>query len=130
MSDITYDIGEMLDSLKMTTAAIRWKQLLNDPELGNFTAQQLLREVLTPQYVEAMNNQYTTNLKFSRLMEKNARIENLKTGNGRKYNDETVQQILTFNFMPVLPVFFSHSIHILRATGVSGRSFLQPYMNP
>ena len=99
MSDITYDIGEMLDSLKMTTAAIRWKQLLNDPELGNFTAQQLLREVLTPQYVEAMNNQYTTNLKFSRLMEKNARIENLKTGNGRKYNDETVQQILTFNFI-------------------------------
>ena len=99
MSDITYDIGEMLDSLKMTTAAIRWKQLLNDPELGNFTAQQLLREVLTPQYVEAMNNQYTTNLKFSRLMEKNARIGNLKTGNGRKYNDETVQQILTFNFI-------------------------------
>ena len=27
-------------------------------------------------------------------------------------------------------LFFSHSIHILRATGVSGRSFLQPYMNP
>ena len=99
MSDITYDIGEMLDGLKMTTAAIRWKQLLNDPELGNFTAQQLLREVLTPQYVEAMNKQYTTNLKFSRLMEKSARIEKLKTGNGRKYNDETVQQILTFNFI-------------------------------
>ncbi len=99
MSDITYDIGEMLDGLKMTTAAVRWKQLLNDPELGNFTAQQLLREVLTPQYVEAMNKQYTTNLKFSRLMEKSARIEKLKTGNGRKYNDETVQQILTFNFI-------------------------------
>ena len=85
MSDITYNIGEMLDGLKMTTAAIRWKQLLNDPELGNFTAQQLLREVITPQYVEAMNKQYATNLKFSRLMEKSARIENLKTGNGRKY---------------------------------------------
>ena len=99
MSEITYDIGEMLDGLKMTTAAIRWKQLLNDPELGNFTAQQLLREVITPQYVEAMNKQYETNLKFSRLMEKSARIENLKTGNGRKYNDETVQQILTFNFI-------------------------------
>jgi len=99
VSDITYDIGEMLDGLKMTTAAVRWKQLLNDPELGNFTAQQLLREVLTPQYVEAMNKQYATNLKFSRLMEKSARIKNLKTGNGRKYNDETVQQILTFNFI-------------------------------
>ena len=85
MSEITYDIGEMLDSLGMTTAAIRWKQILDDPELGNFTAQQLIREIITPQYVEAMNKQYATNLKFSRLMEKNARIENLKTGNGRKY---------------------------------------------
>lgn len=99
MSGITYDISEMLDGLKLTTAAIRWKQLLNSPELGNFTAQQLLREVLTPQYVEAMNQRYATNLKFSRLMEKGARIEKLKTGNGRKYNDETVQQILTFNFI-------------------------------
>ena len=32
MSEITYDIGEMLDSLGMTTAAIRWKQILDDPE--------------------------------------------------------------------------------------------------
>ena len=99
MSEMTYDIGEMLDSLDMTTAAIQWKKILNDPEFGNYTAQQLLREVITPQYLEVMNKRYETNLKFSRLMEKNARIENLKTGNGRKYNDETVQQILTFHFI-------------------------------
>lgn len=99
MSEITYDIGDMLDSLGMTTSAIRWKHLQDAPELSSFTAQQLLREVITPQYVEAMNRRYETNLKFSRLMEKNARIENLKTGNGRKYNDETVQQILTFRFI-------------------------------
>ena len=97
MSEITYDIAEMLDGLGMTTAAIRWKQLQDSPELGNYTAQQLFREVLTPQYLEAMNKQYATNLKFSRLMEKSALVENLKTGNGRKYNDETVQQILTFH---------------------------------
>ena len=99
MKEMTCDIGEMLDSLGLTTAAIRWKQILDDPELGNFTAQQLFREVITPQYLEAMNKRYETNLKFSRLMEKNARIENLKTGNGRKYNDETVRQILTFHFI-------------------------------
>ena len=98
MSEITYDIGEMLDGLGLTTAAIRWNQILNNPELGNFTAQQLFREVLTPQYIEFKNNQYETNLKFSRLIDKSARIENLKTGNGRKYNDEVVQQILTFRF--------------------------------
>ncbi len=71
----------VVDGLGMTTAAIRWKQILDAPELGNFTAQQLLREVLTPQYIEAMNKRYETNLKFSRLMEKSAQIENLKTGN-------------------------------------------------
>ena len=99
MKEMTCDIGEMLDSLGLTTAAIRWKQILDDPELGNFTAQQLFREVITPQYLEAMNKRYETNLKFSRLMEKNARIENLKTGNGRKYNDETVRQILRQNII-------------------------------
>lgn len=56
MSENTYDIGEMLDGLGMTTAAIRWKQLLNQPEFGNFTAQQLFRKVITPQYIEAMDN--------------------------------------------------------------------------
>jgi DNA replication protein DnaC len=96
---MTYDIGKMLDTLGLTTSAIRWKQILDDPDLGNFTAQQLFREVITPQYLEAVNNRYETNLKFSKLMEKSARIEHLKSGNGRKYNDETVQQILTFHFI-------------------------------
>ena len=99
MSEMTYDIGKMLDTLGLTTSAIRWKQILDDPDLGNFTAQQLFREVITPQYLEAVNNRYETNLKFSKLMEKSARIEHLKSGNGRKYNDETVQQILTFHFI-------------------------------
>ena len=98
MNEITYDIGEMLDGLGLTTAAIRWNEILDNPTLGDFTAQQLFREVLTPQYVEAMNKRYETNLKFSKLINKSARIENLKTGNGRKYNDEVVQQILTFRF--------------------------------
>ena len=99
MSEITYDIGEMLDGLGMTTAAIRWKQILDNPELGNFSAQQLFREILTPQYIEAMNKRYDTNLKFSKLIEKSARVENLRSGNGRKYNDETVQQVLTYHFI-------------------------------
>ena len=98
MSEFTYDIGEMLDSLGLTTASIRWNEILNDPAFGNYTAQQLFREVITPQYVEAMNRRYATNLKFSRLINKSAKIENLNTGIGRKYNDEVIQQILTFRF--------------------------------
>ena len=100
MSEITYDIGVMLDGLGLTTSAIRWKGILESPELGNYSAQQLLREVLTPQYIEAMDRRYETNLKLSKLIDRQARVENLKTGNGRKYNDDIVQQILTFRFIP------------------------------
>ena len=90
MSEITYDIGEMLDSLGFTTSAIQWRKVLDNPEFGNFTAKQLFREIITPQYIEAMNKRYETNHKFSRLMEKSARIENLKTANGRKYTKSMV----------------------------------------
>ena len=90
----------MLDDLGLTTSAIRWREILDGPELGNFSSQQLLREILTSQYIEAMDRRYETNLKLSKLIDKQAKVENLKTGNGRKYNDDIVQQILTFRFVP------------------------------
>ena len=94
------DVVTMLDDLGLTVAAIRLKELLKSPELGNYSGQQLLREVITPQHVESINNRYITNRKLSKLIDKDARTENLKTGNGRKYNDEVVQQVLTFQFVP------------------------------
>ena len=90
----------MLDELGLTTAAICWKQLIKSPEYGNYTPKQILLEILTPQYIQAMNDRYMTNLKFSKLIDKSAKIEDLKTGNGRRYNDETVKQILDFSFVP------------------------------
>ena len=89
----------MLDDLGLTTAALRCKELLESPEFGDFSPVQLLREILTPQYIESMDNRYVTNRKFSRLINKTAKIDNLKTGNGRKYNDDKVQQVLTFRFI-------------------------------
>ena len=99
MSDIAKDIEKMLEGLGLTESTIRWKKLLDSPELGDLSPQQLLREVLTPQYVETMNRKYETNLKFSKLIDRYAAIENLKTGNGRKYNDDIVKQILTLRFI-------------------------------
>ena len=93
------DIVKMLDDLGLTTAALRCKELLDSPEFGDFSPVQLLREILTPQYIESMDNRYVTNRKFSRLINKTAKIDNLKTGNGRKYNDDKVQQVLTFRFI-------------------------------
>jgi DNA replication protein DnaC len=92
------DIIEMLDTLKLPTASQRFQELLKSPDLGNYDQVQFLRELLTPQYIEALNNRFAANLRTSGLINKSAQIENLKTGNGRMYNDTTVQQILTFDF--------------------------------
>lgn len=96
MNNTNSDIYEMLDSLSLPVAAQRFAELTQSPEMGNYTPLQLLREVLEPQYTEVLNNRFQTNLRLSSLINKGAQIENLKTGNGRVYNDATVQQVSRF----------------------------------
>ena len=60
----------MLDELGLTTSALRYKELLDSPEIGDYSASQLLREILTPQFIETMDKRYTTNLRFSKLINK------------------------------------------------------------
>ena len=52
------DIYEMLDTLALPVAAQRFAQLSESPELGSYTALQLLREVLEPQYIETLNKPF------------------------------------------------------------------------
>ena len=98
MNNTNSDIYEMLDTLSLPVAAQRFSELTQSPELGNYTALQFIREVLEPQYIETLNRRYETNLRLSSLINKGALTENLKTGNGRVYNDATVQQVLEFHF--------------------------------
>lgn len=96
--DKSADIGLMLDELKLPLAAERWDEIRNSPELSDYTPQQLLREILEPQYIETMNNRYIANLRLSRLIDKDACVENLVTSSKRRYNDAVVQQLQTFRF--------------------------------
>ena len=111
MKNKTTDIYEMLDTLSLPVAAQRFAELSKSPEFGSYTALQFIREVLEPQYIETLNNRFETNLRLSSLINKGALAlrlsslinkgavtENLKTGNGRIYNDATVEQILKFHF--------------------------------
>lgn len=98
MNNTNSDIYEMLDTLSLPVAAQRFSELTQSPELGNYTAFQFIREVLEPQYAETLNRRFETNLRLSSLINKGALTENLKTGNGRVYNDATVQQVLEFHF--------------------------------
>lgn len=88
----------MLDVLKLPVAMGTFQSLQKSPDLGHYSPVQFLRELLTPQYIEALNKRFKTNLDFSSLLDKSAQAENLKTGNGRIYNDTTVEQVLTFSF--------------------------------
>ena len=88
----------MLDTLSLPVAAQRFAELSKSPEFGSYTTLQFIREVLEPQYIETLNNRFETNLRLSSLINKGALAENLKTGNGRIYNDATVEQILKFHF--------------------------------
>lgn len=88
----------MLDELNLPVAAERLTEILNSPELSNYSPQQLLMEVIEPQYMDTMDRRYMTNLRLSRLINKNAQVENLVTSSARRYNEEVVQQLRSFQF--------------------------------
>ena len=93
------DIHEMLDVLDLPLVAQRLNEIMNSPEISDYSPEQLVREVLKAQYLETQNRRFETNLRLSSVLNKDAGIENLKTGNGRIYNDSTVKQVLSFSFV-------------------------------
>ena len=92
------DIIEMLEFLNLPIASGRFSELLRSPDLTNYNAVQFLREVLEEQYLDKVATKFETNLRLSSLINKGALMENLKTGNGRIYNDAVVDQIRSFTF--------------------------------
>ena len=89
MKNPNTDIYEMLDTFYLPVAAQRFMELSKSPELCNYTAMQFIREILELQYTETLNKRFETNLRLSSLINTGAQVENLKTGNGRIYNDAT-----------------------------------------
>ena len=91
-------IIEMLEFLNLPIASGHFSELMRSPDLTNYNAVQLLREVLEEQYLDKAATKFETNLRLSSLINKGALIENLKTGNGRIYNDAVVEQLQSFAF--------------------------------
>ena len=77
MKSDNQDILDMLDVLKLPVAVKTFRSLQKSPELGHYSAMQLIRELLTPQYLETLNKRFETNLRFSGVIDKGALIENL-----------------------------------------------------
>ena len=115
------DICEMLDVLELPLCIQKYNELLNAPALGNYSPSQFLRELLETQYIEVLNNRFKTNLRLSALINKGAKAGNLKTGNGRLYNDATVEQILSFRL---------RSLRILRRSAVPPQTGKKGFVRP
>ena len=75
----------MLDELNLPVAAERLMEILNSPELSDYSPQQLLMKVIEPQYMDTMDRRYMTNLRLSRLINKNAQVADLVTSSARRY---------------------------------------------
>ena len=52
------DICEMLDVLGLPLCTQKYNELLNAPELGSYSPDQFLRELLETQYIEILNNRF------------------------------------------------------------------------
>ena len=93
------DIDEMLDALNLPLVSQRLNEIVNSPQISNYSPVQLVREILQPQYLETSNRRFETNIRLSSVLNRDARVGNLRTGNGRVYNDNTVDQVLSFSFV-------------------------------
>lgn len=93
------DVLNVLYTLELPAAAKRFHELFRSPELANYSQVQFFREVMEPQYIETCNNRFETNIRLSSLIKRGALAENLKTGNGRIYDDSTVRQVFSFSFV-------------------------------
>ena len=80
MKESDQDILNMMDILDLPLVIDKNKELIVDPDLGNYSFPQLIRELLTPQYHYKVNSRYETNLRLSKLINKGASIEKLKSG--------------------------------------------------
>lgn len=99
MARNSQDIEEMLDELGMTQMSLRLDELVRSPEGVGLTPLQMLREVVSTQYLQHKNEQFKRNLRLSKLIRQDAELENLRTGPERIYNENLIGQLKTLEFI-------------------------------
>ena len=93
------DILDILDYLKLDEARKRLIELYKSPEFSSYNSLQLLREILSVQYISDKNSSFEKSVKLSKVRNISASLENIKTGNGRKYDENVIEQISSFDFV-------------------------------
>ena len=76
------DILDILDYLGLDEARKRLIELYKSPEFSSYNSLQLLREILSVQYISDKNSSFEKSVKLSKVRNISASLENIKTGNG------------------------------------------------
>lgn len=99
MAKQTQDIEEMLDYLKLHTMSKHLEERIRAREYASYDPVQFVREIVSEEYTEQLNRNIENNLRRAKLRGCDAQIENLKTGNGRLYQDQIIGQLSTLEFI-------------------------------
>lgn len=93
------DIVLTLEDFGLPLASAKLTEIARSGKLSDYSSTQLMREVFQDQHIEFQNNRFQTNLRLSSLINKTAMSEKLRTGNGRVYDENVVNQVLSFRFV-------------------------------
>ncbi|MXI85782.1 ATP-binding protein [Sphaerochaeta halotolerans] len=93
------DIDEMLDFLDLHVMGRSLKAIMKSNNYSSYDPLQLFRAILSEEYMFQLNASIDRNLKLAKLRGSDAQIGNLKTGNGRLYQDSTIKQLSSLEFI-------------------------------
>ena len=93
------DLMEMLEYLELFAFEERFKAIYESPKFSSLDSVQFLQELVAAEYDYRKEARLDRLLRLSRLGKNTALASNLKSGNGRIYNENVVRQILTLGFV-------------------------------
>lgn len=93
------DLMEMIEYLELFFLEERLKALLDSPKFAGLTSEQFLRELISAEYESRKEQRIDRLLRSSKLGKNTALVSNLKSGNGRIYNENLVKQLKSLSFV-------------------------------
>lgn len=99
MKNRNSELMEMLEYLELFALEERFKAICDSPKFSALNSVQFLQELVAAEYDYRKEDRLDRLLRLSRLGKNTALASNLKSGNGRIYNENVVRQILTLGFV-------------------------------
>lgn len=90
---------EMPEYLELFTFEERFNDVLSSPKFAGLDAVQFVTELVTAEYDRKKEDRIDRLLRSSKLGENKAVISNLKSGDGRVFNENIIRQIKSLSFV-------------------------------